>query len=457
MYETRSVRPYYTISHLGIFGQPFKRLVGFEYKKVVYLTSPEMNNSGYFDVSEMNKAGQFFARYWKNRKKVRQLLNKVRSGFKTASSAEQWAWRQSWAKKTTPQLLHDASKFHRLLFRVFATMIISQPQHVVPLEAEIQRLLRPYGNKNVLLRVATFFPGDSPWSSEEREITILHRKWRGLSSHSKNKSLDKLVKKYGWFNDIEGDRAFTRRHYREKIEAYKTEANTLPLHIKVPRDVLLVGKLIGELGYLRFWNRYHFMHVRYHLKQILRELVKRSGHASLEYATVSETIDFFNDKRVNLSEIVRRKKGYASYLENGFAVIVTGNKAKKLVSLVKRNGVAVGTSVTGTVANKGRATGKVRIVSFNARDYNQQVSKFKKGEILVTGMTRPQIVHLCQKAAAIVTDEGGITSHAAVVSRELDIPCIINTSNATSVLKTGDMVKVEADDKGIVKIIRKAV
>ena len=72
-------------------------------------------------------------------------------------------------------------------------------------------------------------------------------------------------------------------------------------------------------------------------------------------------------------------------------------------------------------------------------------------------MTRPQIVHLCQKAAAIVTDEGGITSHAAVVSRELDIPCIINTSNATSVLKTGDMVKVEADDKGIVKIIRKAV
>ncbi len=80
--------------------------------------------------------------------------------------------------------------------------------------------------------------------------------------------------------------------------------------------------------------------------------------------------------------------------------------------------------------------------------------RFKGGEILVTGMTRPQIVHLCKKAAAIVTDEGGITSHAAVVSREFGIPCIIATHNATRTLKTGDLVEVDAN-QGVVKRIDK--
>ena len=68
----------------------------------------------------------------------------------------------------------------------------------------------------------------------------------------------------------------------------------------------------------------------------------------------------------------------------------------------------------------------------------------KQGEILVTGMTRPQIAHLCHKALAIVTDEGGITSHASIISREFNIPCVVGTSNATKLLRTGDFVEVDA-------------
>lgn len=56
------------------------------------------------------------------------------------------------------------------------------------------------------------------------------------------------------------------------------------------------------------------------------------------------------------------------------------------------------------------------------------------------------------KAAAIVTEEGGITSHAAIVSREMKKPCIIATKNATQVLQDGDMVEVDAD-KGVIKIL----
>ena len=60
-----------------------------------------------------------------------------------------------------------------------------------------------------------------------------------------------------------------------------------------------------------------------------------------------------------------------------------------------------------------------------------------------------------KKAAAIVTDEGGITSHAAIVAREVGIPCVIGAKIATKALKDGDLVEVDAD-KGIVRIIKKA-
>ena len=69
-------------------------------------------------------------------------------------------------------------------------------------------------------------------------------------------------------------------------------------------------------------------------------------------------------------------------------------------------------------------------------------------------MTRPEFVQAMKKAVAVVTDEGGITCHAAIVSRELNIPCIIGTKIATQVLNNGDLVEVNANH-GIVKILKK--
>jgi len=76
--------------------------------------------------------------------------------------------------------------------------------------------------------------------------------------------------------------------------------------------------------------------------------------------------------------------------------------------------------------------------------------KVEEGDILVTSMTRPEFLPIMKKAAAFVTNEGGITSHAAIVSRELKKPCIIGTKFATQVLKDGDMVEVDATN-GVIK------
>lgn len=109
----------------------------------------------------------------------------------------------------------------------------------------------------------------------------------------------------------------------------------------------------------------------------------------------------------------------------------------------------------GQIGNRGYYKGKVKIIPFDiTADLRPEIKKMKKGDVLVTGSTGPEMILACHKAGAIITEEGGITSHAAIVSRELGIPAVIGTKVATEVLKDGDLVEVDAD-KGIVKVLKR--
>jgi len=100
--------------------------------------------------------------------------------------------------------------------------------------------------------------------------------------------------------------------------------------------------------------------------------------------------------------------------------------------------------VRGLGASPGIVTGRARVILDVSR-----LSEFQEGEILVTRMTTPDWVPAMRKAAAIVTDGGGMTAHAAIVSRELGIPCVVGTRNATKVIKTGMVITVDGE-KGLV-------
>ncbi|MFH1236045.1 MAG: PEP-utilizing enzyme, partial [Parcubacteria group bacterium] len=103
--------------------------------------------------------------------------------------------------------------------------------------------------------------------------------------------------------------------------------------------------------------------------------------------------------------------------------------------------------ITGICGSQGSAQGRVRIVS-----RIEDIGKLQQGEVLVTQNTTPTFLPAMKKSVAVITDEGGITCHAAIVSRELGIPCVIGTKNATQVLKNGQKVNVDAT-RGIVKRI----
>lgn len=104
--------------------------------------------------------------------------------------------------------------------------------------------------------------------------------------------------------------------------------------------------------------------------------------------------------------------------------------------------------VRGQAAFKGFVTGRVKVL-YGPKD----VEKVEKGDIIVSPMTMPDVLPAMKKAAAFVTDEGGLLSHAAIIAREMKKPCIIGTKIATKVLKDGDMVEVDAE-RGVVKILK---
>ncbi len=108
----------------------------------------------------------------------------------------------------------------------------------------------------------------------------------------------------------------------------------------------------------------------------------------------------------------------------------------------------VSTDVVGRSAYPGIVRGRARLVFTN----NPEGVLFDEGDVLVATSTNPNILPLMQKAVAFVTDEGGITCHAAIISRELRKPCVVGTKVATQLIKDGDLIEVDAG-KGVVKIL----
>jgi phosphohistidine swiveling domain-containing protein len=164
----------------------------------------------------------------------------------------------------------------------------------------------------------------------------------------------------------------------------------------------------------------------------------------IQFTTFQELQKLLTGEKLKLN--LKQRMSGCIYLcsPSGQELFATGKEFKKSKKQLLEQKVSK--EVKGIGVSLGKVTGKVRVIK-SSRE------KIDKKEILVTSMTRPDFMPLVSKAAAIITDEGGLTCHAAIISRELKIPCIVATKTATKALKTGQLVEVDAF-KGIVKVIR---
>lgn len=187
------------------------------------------------------------------------------------------------------------------------------------------------------------------------------------------------------------------------------------------------------------------------IQKFCRQLVVKAGNYNTRLfssMSINEMIKYLQGRKlIDKKELEKRYEHSAMIITPGKYLIV--NNSKTVSELEKLNiEKSNDKTINGTIAFKGIAKGVARIIFDPAK-----VQKFNQGDILITGMTRPDYLALMKKSSAIVTDIGGLLCHAAIVAREIKKPCIIGTKIATKVLRDGDYVEVDAD-KGIVKIIK---
>ena len=178
----------------------------------------------------------------------------------------------------------------------------------------------------------------------------------------------------------------------------------------------------------------------------LQEFSRRLGLpvSQLEWYDYEELYDLLlGKKRFQKNDLEQRQIAY--FMSNDVEILV-GEAAARAIAEHYPPAPDSLTEIKGVCSSPGFAKGKVKVCA----GYEEALAKIEAGDILVTGMTLPDYVPAMRKAAAIITDEGGITCHAAIVSRELKKPCITGTKIASHVLKDGDVVEVDAD-KGIVR------
>jgi len=291
----------------------------------------------------------------------------------------------------------------------------------------------------------------------------------GKISKGINKLIEKHVKKYCWLPFYGLDlKLWDTQHFlntlkeiknpKQELKKLKNELNgkTDSLN-KVKEDFKNNKKLIKLIDllqeYLFFRTERADMMRRayYYARPFFIKVAKRMNwnYDDVVYTTPEELVDFLKNKRSpNLDEVKERQKQFLIISKNGDTRLIS--KKKEIESIIKKEIGEEALKITileGDAAFPGTVEGRVKIIKSI-----KEIDRLEKGDILVTSMTTPDMTIDMSKVIAIITDEGGITSHAAIVSKELKIPCIIRTGNATKVLKDGNLVRVDAT-KGIVEKI----
>jgi len=262
-----------------------------------------------------------------------------------------------------------------------------------------------------------------------------------LSSETLQQFFDytvKLCKEYAKMNFEYTDKAFTFKEKNKVIEDNLKTITTLKDEIRAFMNTVL----FEEEGYAL-----HIFKILSNQFSIEKQLP--------ENLTQKELLDLFKGKMPNPEAALKRQEAFISTYDN---LLPYERESARTIAKDFEEKITKTSQIIGQTASQGKISGRVKIIPVdygNLTRMNTEIGKMQQGDILVAKTTAPELIIACKKAGAIITDMGGLLSHAAIVSREFGIPCIVGTGNATSVLKDGDQVEVDAT-QGIVKIMKRS-
>ncbi|UCD04451.1 MAG: hypothetical protein JSW73_02355 [Candidatus Woesearchaeota archaeon] len=438
------------VQGLNKYGKEFFKLdksIGNWFKYV-----PTEDSKGEVNIWVLNSTNE---RFLKNVKKniltdSEYLKNLEKIFLKEFSSYHYLAektFKTNYENKNSKELIKELSEFNNQNQRT--TCIYNAP--IVVLEVLEQILYSKMNNYEDFLVISTVaIP--SPIKKQKKQ-------WKEIIEVAKKGEdyEDKLTEYWKeWMflscTDVLGT-PYTIEHFQKQLE------NDLKKDIKEDQTDLenqRVSKIIEkytslkkEINWLRRWQDYRNNKTEEYYSQFqwfrpLFECVAKKLNVSYDellMLSVPEMIKSLQGEDYTKEIKIRMKKGFTLKYENE-VILYSGVKEKDIIikEPPKRG------ALQGRIACAGYAKGKARIV----KDPHK-IKNFQRGDILVSSFTSPSFVPLIEKAGAILTDEGGILSHAAIISREMNKPCIIGLKNATKILVDGEIVEVDAN-LGIVVI-----
>lgn len=241
---------------------------------------------------------------------------------------------------------------------------------------------------------------------------------------------------YGWNGKLLTEKDYIVR-IKDTLSHKKAEQKTP----KLPR--LKDTNIVKDISFMKTHRDEIYNYVGYLIRPLLEEIADRYGmsHDNLIYLTDDEIMEIDN---INYKKLIKERKEHYLIMKDCSKIeIISGKDVKnfKFENTEKKE-------LKGVISNKGSFSGKAKVVM-----HAGEIHKVEKDDVLVTPMTNFNYLPIIHKVSAIITDEGGMLSHSAIISREFDIPCITGTEIATKVLKDGDFIEVDAS-KGIIRKIK---
>lgn len=218
---------------------------------------------------------------------------------------------------------------------------------------------------------------------------------------------------------------------------------------KLPKQFVNIARILTTFARWRDERKSHNQMANAVIFKFAQDTSRRTDikHADLEMLFWPELSQVLGGNRTSTRRIPSRLQGlFFTGDQHNPKTAITGAQGKALWTALE-DAMAAHSRLEGRPAFPGLVRGTARIVR-----HQGEFHKMKKGDILIAPNTRPEYVPIMKIAGAIITVEGGVTSHAAIVSRELRVPCIVGVQTATRSLNDGDVIEVDAN-KGIVRKI----
>lgn len=289
------------------------------------------------------------------------------------------------------------------------------------------------------------------------------------------KALTTHTKKHAWVYYVYEGPAFTEQSFLnfikdylekntdpgsklKKLQAKKTELKKLRAQyikdLKPNQFEKIILNLAGKIVWAKPRRKDYQSKSYFHLEKLIRELSRRLFISLTQAkATPLELLEkSLKTGKIDLNKVNAIFNFHVCLpQDNGVVKILSGKPAQDFcMKKIKREKLKKFKNLKflqGSPAQPGLVTGKVKIINLP-----EDMTKMNQGDILVSTATTPALVPAMKKAGAIITDEGGLTCHAAIVSRELEIPCVVGLKIATKLFKDNDLIEVDANT-GIVKRI----